>query len=47
MIRRGYYSVILKYLGEVFEGLKRLLDDRGIETEEMRERQMGEELEQA
>ena len=34
MIRRGYYSVILKYLGEVFEGQKRLLDDRGIETED-------------
>lgn len=34
MIHRGYFSVIFKYFGEVFEGQKRLLDDRGIETED-------------
>lgn len=50
MIHRGYFSVILKYLGEMFEGQKRLQDDRGIETEDKKcekNRQMGEELEQS
>ena len=41
--------MILKYLGEMFEGQKRQ-DDRGIETEDKKcekNRQMGEELEQS